>query len=311
MCSPAAVRVASVQRFSTEDGRGIRTTLFLRGCNLRCPWCHNPETVPAERRLMFWQSLCTSCGGCARACPNGAHSVNARTHALDGSRCAGCGACVEACPSAALVMNGYDVPFSELEGLCAVLTADREYYEATGGGVTFSGGEPLLQAEAVAELARLCKERRIHTLLDTAACVDFSAFEPSLHYIDEYYIDLKCPSDEAYRRLTGGSLRPVLDSMTRLRALGKDVTARIPIIPGVNDTSDCCEAFSALLLPTGVRRVSLLPFHRLGAGKYTALGRRYAYAKTPPLMPEALAPLSACFDSSLHAAVQGLERSDL
>lgn len=307
MRSPAAVRVASVQRFSTEDGRGIRTTLFLRGCNLRCPWCHNPETVPAERRFMFWQSRCTGCGGCAHVCPNGAHIVREPSHTFDGSRCAGCGACVEACPSAALTLNGFDVPFSELDGLCALLTADREYYEATGGGVTISGGEPLLQPEAVAELARRCRLLKIHTLLDTAACVDFSAFEPSLPYVDEYYVDLKCSTEEAYRALTGGSLRQVTAALTRLRALGKDVTVRIPVIPGVNDTPDCCGAFSALLLPTGVRRVSLLPFHRLGAGKYTALGRRYAYAETPPLTPEALAPLSACFDPSLHAAVHGLD----
>ena len=306
MPDPTAVRISAVQRFSTEDGRGIRTTLFLRGCNLRCPWCHNPETVSGELQLMFYQSLCTGCGNCARVCPNGAHSVSERTHTLDRLRCTGCGACTVNCPSAALALNGYDVPFSGLDELCAVLTADREYYVETGGGVTFSGGEPLLQPEAVAALARRCKRQGVHTLLDTAACVDFSAFEPSLFDIDAYYIDLKCPSEEMYRRLTGGSLRLVIDSLTRLCALGKDVTVRIPIIPGVNDTPACCEAFSALLRPTGVTRVSLLPFHRLGSGKYTALGRRYAYSDTPPLSPEALLPLLDSFAPPLRASVQGV-----
>ncbi len=277
-------RFSRIQRFSTEDGPGIRTTVFLQGCNLRCPWCHNPETVPPAA-LLYYAQNCIGCGRCAAACPQGCHRLTAREHRIDREKCRLCGQCAAACPCGALEISGRDI---EASVLVDAVQADADYYANSGGGLTLSGGEPLLQPDFCAETARLCAARGIPVLVDTAACVPFSSLEKLLPFVKEFYVDLKLPEEEAYRSVCHGSLELVKSNLRRLSGAGARVTVRVPVIPGYNDTPRAAAEIRETALSCGAAALSWLPFHRLGAPKYEAMGLPYAFAGTPPLPPSRL-----------------------
>lgn len=247
--------ITQVQRFSTGDGPGIRSTVFFKGCNLACPWCHNPETQSPRPEI--------DCRG------------RQWGEAID------------------------------LERLMERLQEDRAFYEASGGGVTLSGGEPLLQADFCAALAEGCRSQGISVAVDTAGDVPFAAFEPLLPLVQLFYVDLKGPDQAAYDRV-GGSLDRVLNNMARLAARRAPLVARIPIIPGHNDAPEDAERMAALLQASGVERVNLLPFHRMGSSKYQLLGRSYPYqAATPPEKSKMLALLAPFARAGLEAALDG------
>ena len=286
--------ITDIQGFSTDNGPGIRTTVFLKGCALRCPWCHNPETLFPAPQLLFYPQRCLHCGRCISRCPRHCHTDDESGHTFQRAVCTACGSCVSVCPAEALVMAGKEVRVGEV---MSRIMADKPYYDLSGGGLSLSGGEPLLQADFCAELAKRCSFEGIRTLVDTSACVPYSRFEAVRPYVREYYVDLKCPDEAAYRRHTGGSLTTVLDNLHRLSDDGADITVRIPIIPHVNDTPEACAHMARHLDGIAVKAVHLLPFHKLGLSKYQALGLIYPYAEVPSYSVGDLLPLLRAFSS--------------
>ena len=284
--------ISSIQHFSLGDGPGIRSTVFFKGCALHCLWCHNPETWKSKPELLYYENKCVGCGSCEEACPNGAHIVTQEGHMFHRERCTACGECLKRCPTRALEISGVSMSAEEV---FAQISEDSDYYEASGGGVTFSGGEPLLQDEFCVELARLCFEAGINVLIETCADVPFSVFEKLLKYVKSYYIDIKAVSETACTQYTGGSLTRIKENIARLVALQADVTVRIPVIPGYNDTEEFCRSAAKLLQELGVTKLELLPFHRIGDSKYKALQKHYPYAEIKSLTGKDIEPFKAIF----------------
>lgn len=299
---PGTGIISAMQHFSVGDGPGIRTTLFMKGCSLRCQWCHNPETISAKPDLMFFSQRCAGCGACVHICKTGVHSLANGIHKVDRSKCRLCGACTAGCPAEAIQLNGSRKTVAEV---MRFILEDKVFYEASGGGVTLSGGEPLLQADFCAEVARACRENSISVILDTAGHVAYTAFRKVLTFIDTVYFDLKGASAEDYQKTAGGDLLLILENMRRLVADGANVTACIPVIPGYNDTVAYCRHLAALLRPTGVRSVRLLPYHRLGSDKYRALDLDYPLAALPPPAKETMRELLLFFAADFDARIDG------
>ncbi len=291
--------ISRIQCFSVGDGPGIRSTVFFQGCNLRCPWCHNPETLPMTPCLLLDQTRCIRCGSCQEICAR--HRLWKDTHEFLREGCTGCGRCASACRTGALEMSGGRM---ELAAVMKRIREDAAFYRASGGGVTLSGGEALLQAEACAALAGLCRGERIDVLLDTAGNVAFSAFEKVLPFVNLYYFDLKCGTQSGYEAI-GGSLARVKENMKRLVEEKAEVVARIPVIPGFNDSPGEMARMADVLNEVGVTTVNLLPFHRMGSAKYTAMGQTYFYAQTQPIEPERLESFLNIFEQAGIMAKQG------
>lgn len=248
--------IFDIQRASFVDGPGIRTTVFFKGCNLACKWCHNPESQKMERQLMFHKNKCTGCGACLRACPNGMQ------------KCDLCGACVEVCPNEARELCGKE---HTVEEVLEIVKKDIPFY-GTEGGVTFSGGECMLQPDFLEELLRSCGEVGVHRAVDTAGCVPWSTFERILPHTDLFLYDLKAVTPELHKAYTGADNGIILENLKRLLELGKRVWIRIPLMGGVNDTPEEVEKMRAFLAAYHPERVEVLPYHAMGEHKYTALG---------------------------------------
>jgi len=292
--------ISNLQHFSVGDGPGIRSTVFMQGCNLRCPWCHNPETISLKPVLLYYENLCTGCRACVKACPTGAHTF-LQKHEFNPALCALNGKCANNCPSGALRLSGKEMTVEEV---MSFILEDEAFYEASGGGVTFSGGEPLLQPDFVAAAAKECKAHDIHVIVDTAGNVSFSAFEKVQPFVGTFFIDVKAANEDTYKSITGGSLDLVLRNMKALADKGCDVVARIPIIPGINDTETACDQIASLIKETGVKKVDLLPFHRLGSGKYTALFKDYPYKNATPPKKEEINLLKGIFQKNFITQIE-------
>lgn len=261
--------VFHVQRFSLHDGPGIRTTVFLAGCTLRCRWCHNPEGLDSRIRLQFDAGRCITCGACQQVCPHGVHELM-QPRRFQPENCVLCGKCIDACPAGALQYNAKCFTPQEL---AALIVRDLPFYK-TEGGVTFSGGEPLMQADFLVETARLCREQGVLSVtVDTAGNVPWGAFEKVLAVTDHFLFDIKAASEEAHIRGTGASNRLILENLRRLDKTGKHIYIRIPVIPGFNDDPEEMAAIGDILAPLRhAREVRLLPYHTFGREKYGTLG---------------------------------------
>jgi len=263
--------VYDVQRFSTHDGPGIRTTVFFKGCGMRCLWCHNPESWSLAADLQLFGDLCIACGRCVPVCGAGARRFEAEALVLKRELCTLCGACADACPSEALKICGTRV---EVGAVVSEVLRDRTFYANSGGGVTLSGGEPLLQHLFAAAILAECAREGVHTAVETAGCVDWSAIEAVLPVTDLLLLDLKCIDRDLHARVTGTDNAQILENARRLGSSGVPLIIRMPIVPGVNDDRDHVRkvaAFAARLPSAEV--LELLPFHSLGSHKALSVGR--------------------------------------
>jgi len=264
--------IFDIKKYAVHDGPGIRTTVFFKGCPLSCSWCHNPEGLRPTPELILFEGKCIDCGECFRICPHQAHEVTAAgDRAYHRDRCALCGDCVEACFAEALVMEGREVTVDEV---MVELRKDTPFYRASGGGITISGGEPLHQHEFAAALLQQCRADDLHTTIDTSGQAPWEVVERVLQHVDLVLFDIKHLDDERHRAHTGVSNRQILENLARIGRSGVPLEIRMPLVPGVNDTEeDVARAARFLLNIQGITRVVLLPYHRLGEGKYTRLGR--------------------------------------
>ena len=266
--------VFDIQRFSLHDGPGIRTTVFLKGCPLNCFWCQNPEGIGLEPELMFTVNFCTLCGACVEACPAGVHDVAQGVHTLDRDKCTLCGKCVEACLPRALSVVGSEMP---VEQVLAAVLEDKMYYDASGGGVTLSGGEPLAQPEFSRAVLEACRAESIHTALDTCLLGDTRTLDSLLEHADLVLADLKHFDPAAHAKGAGATNELILRNLRHVSERGKAFVVRIPVVPGFNDTVDAVEAMAGALSELkGLECVELLPFHRLGESKAAGLGKPVA-----------------------------------
>ena len=269
--------VFNISRCCVDDGPGIRTTVFLKGCPLRCLWCHNPESQRSTKEITFDPRKCTACGRCAAACPAGCHQIAEGVHAYDRDACARCGVCAEACRAESLTLVGREMSVDEV---VAESVRDRIFYQNSGGGVTISGGEPLAHPAFTAELLRRLRAEGIHTAIETSGYCAPERFREIALLCDLLLFDLKETDPVLHRKYTGVELAPILDNLRMAGALGVPVHLRMPIIPGLNDRDAHFHAAAAIAreIPTLVT-AQVMPYHKLGAYKYETLGGSYTLSE--------------------------------
>ncbi|MDP7596292.1 MAG: glycyl-radical enzyme activating protein [Pseudomonadales bacterium] len=264
--------IFDIKKFAIHDGPGIRTTVFFKGCPLRCWWCHNPEAIQPGAELVWFENKCIKCGECIKACEEGAHELLADgTRVLHRDRCTLCGDCVEVCYAEALVMEGREVTVEEV---MVELRKDIPFYENSGGGITLSGGEPTFQHEFALAILRQCHSEGLHTAIDTTGQTRWEIFERMLPYTDLVLYDLKQMNSTSHKQLTGVPNERILANLARISDSGVAIEIRMPIIPGINDDRDAIECAARYLTDVDtITRVVLLPFHKLGEAKYSRLDR--------------------------------------
>jgi len=278
--------VFDIKKFSIHDGPGIRTTVFLKGCPLDCWWCHNPESQRVEPELMVRPQRCISCGACLVACTHGAISTRGDAIITDQDHCEVCGACVETCYAEAREIVGRTMT---VDDVMAVIARDIPFYDESGGGATFSGGEPLLQPAFLLALLQACRAQEIHTALDTCGFASWTTLERIRPHVDLFLYDLKLMDEDRHRQFTGVSNAPILHNLIKLSENDHEIIIRFPLVPGFNDDHDNIRQLAAFVarLPRPVQ-VDVLPYHHIAAEKYQRMNRDYALANTRPPDEEAV-----------------------
>lgn len=280
-------RVFDIQRFSIHDGPGIRTTVFLKGCPLRCYWCHNPEGLSAGPALSCILSRCMGCGACVTACPHGVHRLESGLHTLDRTRCMACGACVATCCGGALELVGKEI---EAAAVLAVVLRDQPFYKASGGGMTLSGGEPMLQAAFAYELCEGARRQGIHCTVETCGVTEPASLARLAATVDLFLFDLKETDPQLHKEFTGFPLAPILANLRQLHDSGAAIILRLPLIPGMNDRSDHFKEVARLVrsLPK-LQGVELIAYHPMGRSKLSRFGLNESEsAKNAPVIDGSL-----------------------
>jgi pyruvate formate lyase activating enzyme len=273
--------VFDIRRFSVHDGPGLRTTVFFKGCPLRCLWCHNPESQHRRPERMFWEERCLKCKSCIESCPQGAIQWDGNRIVTDTTLCTLSGACTQVCYAEARQIAGRVMTVA---AVMSELERDISFYDESGGGVTFSGGEPLLQADFLLHLLQACRLSEIHTALDTCGFATWETLDRVRSLVDLFLYDLKVMDPRLHRKYTLVFNTRILDNLRRLAALGHNIVLRMPVIPGINDDEQNLRALGAFAASlNGVTRLDLLPYHAAAMSKYERLHRSYRlpWLKTP------------------------------
>ncbi len=271
--------VFNIQKFCINDGPGIRTTVFFKGCPLDCVWCHNPESKKIIPQLLFSEEKCTLCRKCLNVCENSVHLFNGG-HTLDRARCNTCGKCEAVCRIKALEISGKKMSVGEV--MKAVLQ-DKEFYEDSGGGVTFSGGEPFLQSDFLIELLRASKENGLHTCIETCGYASKEKILEAIPYTDIFLFDWKITDSTLHKKFTGEGNEKILENLKLLDSNGCKIILRCPIIPDVNDNEEHFKGIVSLAEACeNVIGVDIAPYHELGISKKMRMGEKYEYSFTVP-----------------------------
>jgi pyruvate formate lyase activating enzyme len=287
--------VFNIERFAIRDGPGIRTTAFLKGCPLRCLWCANPESISPVPQLFYLENLCTRCYRCVEACPNKATTKTPEgAIAINRSLCKACGKCVEVCPNKARQISGNLMTVDEV---LEEVKKDALFYQNSGGGVTFSGGEPTQQPEFLWHLLKRSQESGIQTALDTSGFVKPEILKRVLEHTDLVLYDIKHMDPAKHKELTGVDNRLILENAKMIAAMGKPMIIRVPLIPGHNDSKENIVALAEFMLSLGLKRVDLLPYHSLGKIKYQRLGMEYKLSDLKPFAAGEVAKIKADLES--------------
>lgn len=292
--------VMNIQRFCLHDGPGIRTTVFMKGCNMQCLWCHNPESIENHPELLYDENKCEKCGRCVLACPNGAHEIrrteSGYVHDIDRKKCLGCGRCVQNCVKDALEVAGREMSIQEV---MTEIRKDHKYYADSGGGITVSGGESTYQAEFVEELLGECRQEGISTALETNGLMSSCLLHSLLPLTDLFLYDYKITGEEEHIKWTGVSGKTTLDNLRMIQENGGHVWLRCPVIPGINDTQ---EHFSAIrnLRKTYpcIEKAEIMPYHDTGKGKWKKCGKEYSLSHIKTVDAGQKRQWQACIDES-------------
>ncbi|MCQ2180669.1 MAG: glycyl-radical enzyme activating protein [Bacteroidales bacterium] len=286
------VRVFNIERFAIHDGPGIRTVVFMQGCPLHCPWCSNPESQTFASILIHNEIKCTHCGSCISSCPVGAAiRTDGPSVRFDRGKCNLCGKCVEQCPGGAIRISPDEMKCSDV---VSRILRDRDYYAHSGGGVTFSGGEALMQPDALLAMLKACRDEGVHTAVETSAMAPRTVIDSILPYTDLFLADIKHTDADKLHRVTGGDLDLIMGNISAIAACdpGK-IRLRLPCIPGFNLERGHFQKAYAFAHSNCIKGIDLLPYHTLGLGKYNQIGEQYGYGQTTPLSRAELEPFAS------------------
>lgn len=285
--------INNIQRMSVQDGPGLRTTVFFKGCPLTCLWCSNPESQSFTPDLLYYEELCTGCGACFSACPYGAVVEEEGRFAVNRDLCICCGRCVDVCPAKAREIAGRKMSVSDV---MEIVCKDSLYYDNSGGGVTLGGGECTSGGAFFFDLARAIKEEGFHLTVDTCGFCPEERFDRIITFADLFLFDCKHMDPEAHKRLTGMDNTLILRNLKAALSSNKEVTIRVPLMPGMNDSDENIAALAAFLSEFGQSHVEVMPCHAFGRNKYKALGWPYRMDKA--YTPEALADALQRFEAN-------------
>jgi len=271
--------IFNIQKFSVHDGPGIRTTVFFKGCPLKCAWCHNPESQNAGMEILYDKNKCTLCGNCIKACQNNAIEIKNNILTTNMDKCTFCGDCTVCCINSAKQIAGKEYTVDEV---MKEVLKDRVFYKNSKGGVTLSGGEPLIYAAFVEELLMELKKENIHTAVDTCGAVDFKVLERISKYTDLFLYDIKSMDEEKHILYTGVSNKNIINNLINLSKIHNNINLRLPIIEGINADENHIFEILKLIKNTNIKKINLLPYHDIAMHKYEKLGRKYyEYMKRP------------------------------
>ena len=282
--------IFDIKKYAIHDGPGIRTTVFFQGCPLSCWWCHNPESQPRHPVLLYRANRCVLCGTCVETCPQNGISISPHPNpsptgrgayaTTDRTKCDVCGECAEVCYHGAREVSGREVTVA---AVLAEIERDVPFYDQSGGGVTFSGGEPLLQPQFLAALLKECRTREIHTVVDTTGLAAWETIDRLRGDVNLFLYDLKLMDDARHRKYTGVSNRLILSNLVRLAESGEQIAIRIPLIPGINDDAkNLWQSAEFIARLPNITGIELMGYHDIAAAKYEALGREYPLPETIP-----------------------------
>lgn len=295
--------IFNIQKYSIHDGPGIRTTVFFKGCPLSCKWCHNPESISNDIQIIRNEVSCTLCGSCVIACPTKALKMEEDFISFDRSKCDLCGRCEEVCYHNAIKIVGREMSVDEV---FAEVLKDKVFYEESGGGVTFSGGEPLFQPNFLKQIAKKCREEGIHTALDTSGFARWEVIKEVLPYIDLVLYDLKSMKDEIHREYVGVSNKLILENLRRLGKEDVDIFLRLPIIKGVNDSlTDGQLILDFIEYIDNIKQINILEYHKMGMEKYPRLGKKYELTGNEKPSKDYIEDLTKLFERKDYKVVVG------